>query len=582
MASRPSDTSSAASKSSPALSSRRRLGGLGVPSSFRARAPSPHRADTHPSPDPFASGLTDLRHRPVREPPRPRGPHRHPLRHPPREARRPHGVGLLHRREQLPGRGRPEAPGRQVLGAVCEGVISDLTDVWINDRPVLSGPLVDQVLGTGTGTKKEFPFPHRWVYLGDDENPAVEVRVDGGEVLLHQVWDRLLHHAHGRQGPDLRPPRDDKRERILEGTVRVYLWGPGYPEVEQLRRAGLYRWGSRSSPPTRSASSSRRDPPRVRGPRHLRLPRDRGLGFAQDLKGNTRVVFGAAREREEGDRHLQDHPLPGPPHQVAPRHSRPGAHRGIHGPRPVRNPRETLSRRTPPSPTRRRREVDDLRVGIVAAGFIYYKDDGARTRSAPRSDRVPEDGRCDLDHASVRLGDGVHAHGREALYRPWEIGLRTEWKRLFDAGDVDAADKLEAFDRAAYEVRATRLDKPAPIPSSPTNFTSRSSRRSSTRGSSTGDGASRHRAMPSEFLSEDRSGSPAWPRGEPLRPEDRRPLRTPVAGRLLEPIPGAAGPHHLGRGRGQGEVRRGFFFTGMDFFLVWTGGPRGRPRTRSP
>jgi len=198
--------------------------------------------------------------------------------------------------------------GERVVGPSPLGAASHEA-IEINDSEIVS-KLREEELGRGNGSKKEFTFPHRWVFLGDDEAPAIDVYVDG----VKKAWTKRSATAEftvpappaARYDPltgvrlptpkltfDLR--RDDKTERILGGTVRVYIRGTGRPELEQLRREGLYRWGAQKLAAWKVRLRFATRPPTGYTVRvtYDYLGAD-SLAVTQASTGVTKVVFGTA------------------------------------------------------------------------------------------------------------------------------------------------------------------------------------------------------------------------------------------------------------------------------------------------
>ena len=155
--------------------------------------------------------------------------------------------------------------GFRWLGVLGEGEFAKITDLQINDRDVLREERDVQV-GRGGGGKKQFTLPHRWVYLGDDEVPGVEVWVSG----VRKSWSKKSGSAsftspavtHKRvtdpvTGTNRRVEkpasfvvkRDDRRDRVLASTLRVYVRGPGHPESEEARQGSGYRWRAQKLAP---------------------------------------------------------------------------------------------------------------------------------------------------------------------------------------------------------------------------------------------------------------------------------------------------------------------------------------------
>jgi hypothetical protein len=266
------------------------------------------------------------------------------------------------------------------LGVIAEGEVESVWDLRINDREVFSKEL-DEELGRGNGAKKEFPFPHRWVYLGDDEAPAVELFVDGAKkswTKLSATTEFTMPTNTKVKSFDLR--RDDKTDRILGGSIRVYVRGTGHPETEQPRRIGVYRWGAQKLASWKMRLRFKTRPPAgftVKVTYDV-LTSD-GLALVQAPGGALKAVFGTA---------------PANGVKVTARYRTLRSFRGLKvawrpgtlDQQPIegftdleqsRNPKEqVLARNVGNTYSTDGREVDDLRVGISAPrGMIQYKDD---------------------------------------------------------------------------------------------------------------------------------------------------------------------------------------------------------------
>jgi hypothetical protein len=343
------------------------------------------------------------------------------------------------------------------LGVVAEGEVESVWDILINDREVFSKER-DEELGRGNGSKKEFTFPHRWVYLGDDEDPAVEVSIDG----VKKSWTKRSVQTEFTMPTDARVKnfdlrRDDKSDRILGGTIRVYVRGPGRPESEQLPRVGVYRWT-----PQKLAAWKVRIRFRTRPPAGytVRVTFDvlaaDGLAISQDGKGLTKAVFGtapangktvSAKYRTTSFRGIRIAWRPGTIDQQP--------IDGFTDLEQSRNPRETvLTRNDPVTYSTEGREVDDLRVGITAPrGLIEYEDDGG-------TDPVRVNVRLEyrkLGATTWLLLRNFTLLGERSSTMRWEFVVRDELERRAVAGEAGAADAFADFDRAAYELRVTRL-----------------------------------------------------------------------------------------------------------------------------
>jgi hypothetical protein len=353
------------------------------------------------------------------------------------------------------------------LGIVAEGEVESVWDLRINDREVFSKGLEEE-LGRGNGSKKEFPFPHRWVYLGDDEAPAVELFVNG----VKKSWAKRSATTEFTMPVDARVKtfdlrRDDKSDRILGGSIRVFVRGTGHPEAEQPRRVGVYRWGAQ-----KLASWKMRIRFRTRPPAGFTVKvtydvlASDGLALVQAAGGAVKAVFGTA---------------PSNGANVTAKYRTLRSFRGLKvawrpgtlDQQPIegftdldqsRNPRESvLQRNAAVTYATDGREVDDLRVGIVAPrGLIHFDDDGG-TDPVSVNVRIEYRKTGASTWTILRSHKGTYfpLHGENSSTLRWEIVLRDELEKRSLAGESGAADALADFDRAAYEVRVTRVSSHA-------------------------------------------------------------------------------------------------------------------------
>jgi hypothetical protein len=342
------------------------------------------------------------------------------------------------------------------LGVVAEGQVESVWDIRINDREVFSKER-DEELGRGNGSKKEFAFPRRSVFLGDDEDPAVEVFVDG----VKRSWVKRSVQTEFTMPTDTRVKtfdlrRDDKTDRILSGSIRVFVRGTGRPETEQLRRVGVYKWSAQKLAAWKMRLRFRTRPPAgytVRVTYEV-LASD-GLALVQTGNGTTKAVFGTApangkkvtaKYRTTSFRGLRIAWRPGTldQHPIE----------GFSDLEQSRNPRESiLTRNDPVTYSTDGREVDDLRVGITAPrGLVAYDDEGG-------TDIVRVGVRVEyrkLGASSWTLLKTFTLLGERSSTMRWEVTLREVLEARAVAGESGAADLLADFDRAAYEVRVTR------------------------------------------------------------------------------------------------------------------------------
>lgn len=348
------------------------------------------------------------------------------------------------------------------LGVICEGEIDSVRDVEINDRKALSDPHELVAVATGNGTKKDFLLPHGWAYVGDEDHPEIDVFVDG---------TRKSYSTKGATVEFAMPisasiktfdvARDSKTERVLERSIRVYVRGPGRAEFEQIRRVGTYRWTVVKLAPWKARLRFGTRPPAGYTVRvtYSYLGTE-GLTIYQTLQGDTHLVFGTApangKKITATYRTSHFHGLliqwrPGTLDQ--------GPIAGFTDTEQSRNPSEqALTKNAPLQYSTSGREVDDLRIGIVAPnGFIQYGSSGG-TDAVLAKVRIRYRKTGTTSWTTLRSGSGAEfglAAERPSEVR-WEVGIRDAWERLFAAGDADAGDQLVAFERAAYDVEVTR------------------------------------------------------------------------------------------------------------------------------
>ncbi len=364
------------------------------------------------------------------------------------------------------------------LGVIGEGEISDVRDVEINDRRAFS-PLREAVLvGTGNGTKKDFQFPGKWVYLGEDESPAVQVWVAGvlrswvtqsgtAEFTVPAPPAAKIDPFTGKAlpVPKYAPviKRDNRNDRLLSTTVKVYVRGPGYAEREQPSRTGTYPWSS-SKVGSRIKVAFRVRPPTGYVVRivYSYLGAD-GVTLIQQADGVTRVLFGKAPTNGQkitatyrttqfhGMRlawtrgTLDQAPLP-----------------GFTDLEQSRNPRETvLSQNASVLYSTDGREVDNLRIVILAGqGFIRYDDTGG-TEHVRAEIRVEYRKTGTTAYTVLRSATGgtFGLVGERPSAIRWMIDFRDELERRALTGEAAGIEAFDAFDRGAYDLRVTRVSK---------------------------------------------------------------------------------------------------------------------------
>jgi hypothetical protein len=353
------------------------------------------------------------------------------------------------------------------LGVVAEGEVEDVWDIRINDREVFSREF-DEELGRGNAKKKEFAFPHRWVHLGDDEAPAVELFVNG----VKKSWTTRSATAEFTMPTDAKVKtldlrRDDKSDRILARSIRIFIRGTGHPEAEQTRRIGVYRWSAQKLAPWKLRIRFKTRPPAgftVKVTYDV-LQSD-GLALVQEAGGTVKAVFGTAPANGatvtakyrtlRSFRGLKVAWRPGSLDQQP--------IEGFTDLEQSRNPRESvLQRNASVTYSTDGREVDDLRVGIVAPrGLIHFDDDGG-TDPVSVHVRIEYRRTGAASWTILRSHKGTYfpLHGESSSTLRWEIVLRDELEKRSLAGETGAADAFADFDRAAYEVRVTRVSSHA-------------------------------------------------------------------------------------------------------------------------
>ena len=362
------------------------------------------------------------------------------------------------------------------LGIVAEGEIEDITDIRINDRPVLSA-LREETLGRGNGNRKAFTFPHRWVVLGDDEMPGAEVFVDG----VKKAWDTRTASAEFTVPapppvtydpitllPLPRPKlvfnlrRDDRTDRVLGRSLRVFIRGAGVPEFEQLRGVGVYRWSAQKVAPHRVKIRFKRRPPTGFTVRvaYEYLQAD-GVAFTRSAKGVTKVLFGRA-------------PASGKKVTATYRTTAFGKMRiawrpGSLDQQPIegftdleqsRNPSDSLLKRSNEiTYSMLGREADNLRIGLTAPrGMIHYKDDGGtRAREVFVRIEYRKLGTTSWNRLRSAGGGSFRLIGERPGTMRWEIDVKDELTQRAIEGETGAGTALEEFDRDSYELRVTRL-----------------------------------------------------------------------------------------------------------------------------
>ncbi len=369
------------------------------------------------------------------------------------------------------------------LGIVAEGEIADITDIRINDREVLSKDREEE-LGRGNGSRKTFTFPHRWVVLGDDEMPGVAVYVDG----VRKAW--MTRTASVEFTVPAPPPltynpitllplprpkltfnvrRDNRTDRVLGRSLRVFIRGTGVPEFEQLRGVGLYRWSAQKLAAHRAVVRFKRRPPTGFTVRvAYEFLETEGIAFTQSARGVTKVLFGSApgngkrvtatyRTTSFGRLHIAWRPGTLDQQPIE----------GFTDLTQSRNPTDSVLKRSNPiTYSTHGREVDNLRVGLTApGGLIHYKDDGG-TRAVEVEIRVEYRKLGATSWSRLHSSDGgsFTLIGERPGTMRWEIDLRDELTLRAIEGDAGAATALEAFDRDSYEVRVTRVSSHASDP----------------------------------------------------------------------------------------------------------------------
>lgn len=361
------------------------------------------------------------------------------------------------------------------LGVLGEGTVASVDAIEINDRPIFDPRRTGVELGRGNGSRKTFQFPGRWVWFGDDELPDVEVFVDGTkkswsssatqtEFVVPATTYVTVGGVRMAVTLNFSLRRDNRQDRIITGTLRMYLRGPGYPEREQIRNAGTYQWRSQKVAPHRVDVWF----PRTRPPEGwtCRFTYDvlstSGMALTQDSQGRTDVVFGTAPAN--GARITANFRTANfPALRLA---FRPGTLDqatidGFTDLEVTRNaPSGALTKGTPSAPYRTDgREIDDARIGVMAPrGLIQYRDDGG-TRAVSVDLRI-EYRRQSSDGWTILRGpsgDKWTLIGERGSEMRFEFGIRDELERRARGGETAAIDALAGFGRGPLEIRLTRL-----------------------------------------------------------------------------------------------------------------------------
>lgn len=352
------------------------------------------------------------------------------------------------------------------IGVVAEGKLASVSEIRINDRDVVSDLQTDVQIGKGNGSKREFTFPTKWVFIGDDEDPAVLVKVDG----VVKSWQTSTVTAEFVMPADKSKKtfdivRDDKGDRILGDTVTMTISGTGTPAAAQPKRSGTYRWGTQKLARHKLRVKFKTRPP---AGYTVRVTYDvltaAGFTLVQDADGETKAVFGTAPTngavikatyRTARIRNLRVSWRPGTLDQQP--------MEGFTDLEQTRNPTAAaLAKDTPATYATGGREVDDLRIGIVAPrGFIQYDDEGgsggvqARVRIEYRVT-----GASKFTVLRGPSGDYFTLRAQKSSAARWEIGIRDELEARALSGDTWAIAELAAFERAAFDLQVTRITKP--------------------------------------------------------------------------------------------------------------------------
>lgn len=374
--------------------------------------------------------------------------------------------------------------GLRWLGAVAEGPNIEIDNVEVNDVPLFSDLNEGKEIGKGNGTKKVFEFPERWVWLGTDDAPAVQVWVAGTlksfstkstmkEFVVPTKPAPQKDSATGLMLPI--PPyviflkRDLRPERILPGSITMTIRGTGHPEAEQPRRTGTYKWSAQRVTRWKVRVVFEEWPP---AGFTVKVAYDylttENLAIGQTRKGVTKLFFGTApANNAKITATYRTTPFAGLRVDT-----RPGDldQQPIDGftdswqSNPVTG--NTVLLKDPGDFTKavtydtRGREVDDLRINLVAPqGFVQYKDDGG---TAPVDAKVRIEYRKTGTSSWTRLrnenGDTFYLQEQKDGRTAWEVSIIEEWRKLLDSDPTDTAagDAFEAFERGAYDVRVYR------------------------------------------------------------------------------------------------------------------------------
>ncbi|MCK6479593.1 MAG: phage tail protein [Planctomycetes bacterium] len=363
------------------------------------------------------------------------------------------GQGIPHARKQ----------GINILCAVAEGELSEITDVRLNDQPVLTDSETVKV-STGNGTQKVYSLPAPWVYL-----PSLTVQVNSVE--KHQSTSTATDYPVLPAASNAVTIGRNAGEKILTETIRVYLDGT------EETRSGTYGWSVRRITKRKVKVVFRTRPPasaKIKVTFSYVGPSD--LVVRQDGRGRTTLTFGTA-------------PTSG--HKIEATYRRtnfPGLvietrmgtldQEAIPGFGDERQSKTVAQELTKDSERTHRTAgpVNDLRIGITAPrGFVVFTDSGGldtiRSNIVIGYAFVDSAGTLGKYRELYHLGDADKPKadwilaGQSTGPRTWEIGLRDTLQGLVnagyaDVGGLDLEDDLATLAAGTrVEVKVTRKDK---------------------------------------------------------------------------------------------------------------------------
>lgn len=353
--------------------------------------------------------------------------------------------------------------GINILLAVAEGQVSDITAVRINDQPVVTEPEAAVKIGKGNGTRKEWTLPASYVYL-----PSLTITVNTVEVA--QVTSSYTSYASIPASGKSIGIFSPQGETILTDTVKVYLDGT------EEARGGVWGWTLRSTSKRRALVIFKTKPALST---KVKITFDyigaNDLIIRQNGKGKTTLTFGTAVgngyeifatyrranyhglviETRPGT--LDQSPIP-----------------GFGDFRQGDNVGEELTKDAERSHTTKE-AVNDIRVGIEAPrGFVVFNKSGGldiiRANIVVEYQFVSEAGVAGKKRVLYHLGNTdtpkswFALAGQSASPRIWEIGVRDTLLALSVAGysklgDFNVDDDLETMTTGSrMKITVTRKD----------------------------------------------------------------------------------------------------------------------------